>query len=80
MGRLPSAVEYPGANYPVYFHSLEEAAARACRFDLVQEAHRHLMANPLRPRLASEVFLEEFQQSAVYRNIVQARQQSTKNG
>ena len=80
VNRLPSVVEYLGANYPFYFHSLEEAAAKACRFDLVQEAHRHLMANPLRPRLASEVFLEEFRQSAVYRNIVQARQQPTENG
>lgn len=77
---LPSVVEYLGGDYPFYFRSLEEAADKACKFDLVLEAHRHLLANPLRPRLAPDAFLMDFRQSAVYRNLVQARKRSTEHG
>ena len=73
---LPSVVEYLGADYPLYFHSLEEAADKACRFDLVLKAHRHLMANPIRPQLAPDAFLQSFRQSAVYRHLLEARQRS----
>jgi hypothetical protein len=66
---LPAVVEYLGADYPLYFHSLEEAAEKACRFDILQEAHRHLMANPVRPQLAPDVFLHRFRQSTVYRRL-----------
>lgn len=69
---LPSVVEYLGVEYPFYFHSLEEAASKACRFDLLLEAHRHLVANPLRARLTSDAFLRDFRQTTVYRNLVQA--------
>lgn len=71
---LPSVVEYLGEDYPFYFHSLEEAADKACQFDLVLKAHRHLMANPLREQLAPDSFLRGFRQSAVYQHILQARQ------
>ncbi len=71
---LPSVVEYLGEDYPLYFHSLEEAADKACQFDLVLKAHRHLMANPLREQLAPDSFLRGFRQSAVYQHILQARQ------
>lgn len=74
---LPSVVEYLGADYPLYFHSLEEAADKACQFDLVQKAHRHLMANPIRAQLAPDAFLQGFRQSAVYRQLVEARQRSS---
>lgn len=71
---LPSVIEYLGEDYPFYFHSLEEAAGKACQFDLVLRTHRHLMANPLRPRLAADAFLQGFRQSVVYRHLVEARQ------
>lgn len=71
---LPSVVEYLGADYPLYFHSLEEAADKACRFDLVLEAHRHLMANPIRRQLAPEAFLHSFRQSAVYQRLLEERE------
>ena len=74
---LPSVVEYLGADYPFYFHSLEEAADKACRFDLVLQAHRHLMANPVRRQLAPDAFLHSFRESAVYRNLLEARQRSS---
>lgn len=73
---LPAVVEYLGEDYPFYFHSLEEAAEKACQFDLVLEAHRHLMANRLRPKLAPEAFLDGFRHSEVYGRLLQVRQRS----
>jgi hypothetical protein len=70
---LPSVVEYLGGDYPFYFHSLKEAADKACQFDLVVKAHRHLMANPLRQQLAPDAFLQSFRQSVVYQHIVERR-------
>ncbi len=67
---LPSVVEYLGADYPFYFNSLEEAAEKACQFDLVLSANRHLVASPARLRLAPEAFLEGFRQSVVYQQLV----------
>ncbi len=74
---LPSVVEYLGPDYPLYFHSLEEAAEKACQFDLVQKAHHHLMANPKRLQLSPDAFLHGFRQSAVYRHLLEARQRSS---
>lgn len=73
---LPSVVEYLGEDYPFYFHSSEEAAAKACQFDLVRKAHLHLMANPLRPRLSAEAFLQGFRQSEVYPHLLEVRRRS----
>ena len=73
---LPAVVEYLGADYPLYFHSLEEAADKACRFDLVLKAHRHLMASPIRLKLSPDVFLHSFRQSAVYQRLLEARPRS----
>lgn len=71
---LPSVVEYLGEDYPFYFSSLGEAADKACQFDLVLSAHRHLLANPLRPQLSPDAFLRGFRQSAVYQHLVGAGQ------
>ena len=70
---LPSVVEYLGVDYPLYFHSLEEAADKACQFDLVLKAHRHLLVNPIRAQLAPEAFLQSFRKSEVYRRLPGAR-------
>lgn len=70
---LPSVVEYLGEDYPFYFHSLEEAADKACQFDLVLQTHRHLVANPLRLKLAPDAFLKGFRQSAVYGRLIAAQ-------
>jgi hypothetical protein len=71
---LPAVVEYLGAEYPLYFHSLEEAADKACQFDLVLRAHRHLTANPIRQRLTPDAFLHSFRQSAVYQRLIEVQQ------
>ena len=73
---LPSVVEYLGADYPLYFRSLEEAADKACQFDLVLKAHRHLMVNPIRPQLAPDAFLRGFRQSTVYQRLLELQQRS----
>ena len=71
---LPAVVEYLGDDYPFYFRSLEEAADKACQFDLVLKAHRHLMVSPIRRQLAPDAFLHGFRQSAVYRRLLEAQQ------
>jgi len=70
---LPSVVEYLGEDYPLYYNSLEEAAEKACQFDLLLKAHHHLVGSPLRSKLVPEAFLEGFRQSAVYQRLVEVR-------
>lgn len=74
---LPSVVEYLGVDYPFYFHSLEEAADKARQFDLVLEAHRHLMLNPIRLQLTPDAFLHSFRKSAVYQRLLEVQPRSS---
>ncbi len=65
--RLPGAVEYLGADYPLFFDSLEEAAAKAADPDLVLAAHRFLVARDV-SFLSGETFCREFAESAMYQS------------
>ena len=42
VSRNPAVVEYLGADYPLYFDSLEDAAAKVVDLDTIESAHRHL--------------------------------------
>jgi hypothetical protein len=66
---LPAVVEYLGHDYPLYFNTLEEAAVKACDFDLIKRAHVHLMESPTRKRLSQKDFLQAFRQSEVYEHL-----------
>jgi hypothetical protein len=66
---LPAVVEYLGQDYPLYFNTLEEAASKACDFDLVERAHLHLIEGPTRKRLSQKSFLQDFRQSEVYERL-----------
>jgi hypothetical protein len=66
---LPAVVEYLGQDYPLYFNTLEEAASKACDFDLVERAHLHLIEGPTRKRLSQKSFLHDFRQSEVYEQL-----------
>ena len=70
---LPAVVEYLGPDYPFYFNSLEEAAAKALDFDLVRRTHAYLMSCPVRVRLSQQAFLSDFRASEVYRHLEAAR-------
>ena len=66
---LPAIVEYLGPDYPLYFDTLDEAAAKALDFALLQAAHEYLLACPIRPKLAPAYFLDSFANSAIYRKL-----------
>ncbi len=66
---LPAVVEYLGNDYPFYFKSLGEAAAKALDFRLVQRTHEYLLDCPTRACLSQDCFLHRFRGSAVYRNL-----------
>jgi tetratricopeptide (TPR) repeat protein len=68
---LPAVVEYLGPDYPLYYDSLEQAAAFALDLGRLREAHEHLVACPTRARLDPVAFRLELEASAVYRGLPQ---------
>ncbi|MCL4843167.1 MAG: hypothetical protein KJZ79_15070 [Bryobacteraceae bacterium] len=65
---LPSVREYLGEKYPLYFDTLDEAAAKAANPDLVLAAHHHLAQ--IDPGfLSGETFCREFAESALYQSL-----------
>jgi hypothetical protein len=67
VNRLPGTVEYLGDDYPFFFETLEEAAAKASDADLVLATHHHLRAKDL-SFLSGETFCREFAESAMYQS------------
>ena len=67
VNRLPSTVEYLGADYPFFFDSLEEAAVKAADRDLVLAAHRFLATKDM-SFLSGETFCRELAQSSLYQS------------
>ncbi|MCC7340880.1 MAG: hypothetical protein IT170_07325 [Bryobacterales bacterium] len=68
VSRLPSVMEYLGPEYPLYFDSLEEAAAKAENLALLEAGHRYLEALPKEP-LSPARFLQDFAGSAFYQGL-----------
>ncbi len=66
---LPAVVEYLGENYPLYFHTLAEAAEKAMDIERICQAHEYLKGCETRQKLSAEYFLQSFQESEVYRQI-----------
>jgi hypothetical protein len=62
--KMPAVVEYFGDDYPLYFSSLEEAAAKIEDDSMIVEAHEYLRAMD-KKRFTSEYFLESFVQSDI---------------
>jgi hypothetical protein len=69
VNHLDAVVEYLGADYPLYFDSLTEAAAKAENNDLVLAAHAYLMNSPIRPQLTGEHFLRSVAESEIYQAL-----------
>lgn len=67
INRLPGAIEYLGHDYPFFFESLEEAAAKAADPSLVLHAHQYLAAKDL-DFLSGDAFCREFAESAMYQS------------
>ena len=66
---LPGVIEYLGADYPLYFETLAEAAAKALDTSLLLETHEYLKSCETRPKLSADYFLNSFRDSQVYRSI-----------
>lgn len=69
---LPAVVEYLGENYPLYFHTLAEAAEKAMDIERIRQAHEYLKVCETRQKLSAEYFLQSFQLSEVYRRVQQS--------
>ncbi|MEL6263731.1 MAG: tetratricopeptide repeat protein [Cyanobacteria bacterium J06626_6] len=66
---LPAVVEYLGEDYPMYFHTLEEAADKAMDLGLIKATHEYLLRCETRQKLSAQHFLQTFINSDVYRKI-----------
>lgn len=66
--RLPALVELLGADYPLFFDTLGEAAAKAEDASLVLRAARHLQAMP-KHVFTGEYFAASLMDSAICRNL-----------
>jgi hypothetical protein len=65
---LPSVVEYLGVDYPFYFQTLAEAAAKAQDNLLIKKTHEYLKALP-KHMLTGESFCLSLAQSDLYKNL-----------
>jgi tetratricopeptide (TPR) repeat protein len=66
---LPGVKEYLGEDYPMYFNTLEEAAAKALDTSLILETHHYLKSCETRQKLSADYFFKSFCDSEVYRSI-----------
>lgn len=66
---LPAVVEYLGTDYPMYFRSLDEAAAKAMDLSLIHDTHVYLTRCETRPKLSADHFRHSFETSEVYQLI-----------
>jgi hypothetical protein len=66
---LPGVIEYLGEDYPMYFDTLEEAAAKALDTSLILETHQYLKSCETRQKLGADYFFNSFSNSEVYRSI-----------
>jgi tetratricopeptide (TPR) repeat protein len=66
---LPAVKEYLGEDYPMYFNTLAEAAAKALDTSLILETHQYLKSCETRQKLSAHYFLDSFCNSEVYETI-----------
>jgi hypothetical protein len=66
---LESVVEYLGPDYPLYFSTLEEAAAKAEDLELLHKTHQYLRSCPTRKKVSGRYFATTFAESEIYQNI-----------
>jgi hypothetical protein len=66
---LPAVIEYLGEEYPMYFHSLQEAAAKALDTSLIFKTHKYLKSCETRQKLSADYFLKSFCNSEVYQAL-----------
>jgi hypothetical protein len=65
---LPSVVEYLGQDYPGYYRTLEEAAAKAEDMSVLREAHEYLRSLS-KDDLSADYFRSSLAESELYRRL-----------
>jgi hypothetical protein len=66
---IPPVKEYLGEDYPFYYHSYEEAAAKISDLDLIYKTYQFLLNHPMKKKLTKGYFLHSFANSRIYRSI-----------
>jgi glycosyltransferase involved in cell wall biosynthesis len=66
---IEAVKEYLGENYPLYYHSLEEAAEKSVNFDLIYKTHQYLINHPIKHKFTGKYFLKSFANSQIYRSL-----------
>jgi hypothetical protein len=66
---IEPVVECLGADYPLYFTSLEEAAAKAESPQVLWQAHQYLSQLPDKHKRDGEYFMHTFVNSEIYKNL-----------
>jgi len=66
---IAAVVEYLGAEYPLYYNTLEEAAAKAADYSILKKTHEYLKNIPIRPKMTPEYFVRSFTQSKIYQSL-----------
>jgi len=69
VNRHPAVTEHLGLDYPLYFDSLEEAAAKAVDLDAIESAHLHLSEDDVRNRVTPDAFFSAIRESGVYAGL-----------
>ena len=55
---ISPVIEYLGEGYPLYYRSMNEAAAKAADMGLLRRAHEYLSTLAIKPRLTGDAFRE----------------------
>jgi hypothetical protein len=77
----PAVREYLGDDYPLYFHSREEAVTKLHDMDLLHKAHVYLRDNhQVRARVTGKRFLRDVASSDVYANITRTMEEGQIDG
>jgi glycosyltransferase involved in cell wall biosynthesis len=69
VNRVGGVSEYLGDDYPLYYETLEEAAAKLADMDLLARTTLYLKTSGVQERLTFDHFKQSIENTAVYRNI-----------
>lgn len=69
VNRHPAVVEYLGREYPLYFDSLDDAAAKVVDLDVIESAHQRLCSDEVRLRATPAAFMSAIRDSDVYAGL-----------
>jgi len=69
INRLSGVEEYLGSSYPLFYDTLEEAAALISNNEMLKMAHKYLAEHPEKSKITPEYFIQSFIGSSIYRTL-----------